>query len=657
MELRHLRYFVAVAEEGGFVRAARRLHVAQPALSRQIRDLEREVGVELIDRDPRSSRLTPGGEAVLHEARAILDRVNTAIERAGRARRGLAGRCSVCTGRLPTWNGMVAGLLTLIRRDYPMVGVDVSERVTRAQWMAIRSGKSDLGIGIAPTREFTDLESQRVATQRFDAALLPSTHALAGGAIIRLADLATSPIIAGFRLDSDHHRMCAKVARRATPPTPVLLVDTLAEAFAQIANGVGWTPFVQSLSEWAPAGTVVVPVEDLDAALVVHVIWKRGALSAVVRTVRDALLEVSRETVGDSAPVAAELPAPTPAGAAAGADSPNASYPVALEIRHLRYLLAVMSEESIGQAAVRLGITQPTLSRQMHDLERIVGVTLLERQARGAAPTEAGTEFGAAAREILDRVDAVVPEAQRAARGATGRCIVAAIPPTVVERLLASLLHRAAAELPDVRLGFVEIPTPEQPEAIVSGRIDIGICHSFTSVTPYLPRLRADRLLDDAVRCALLARDHPLANRDEISLSELGDLPFLFMPRSLYPAFYDRVMTLFATYDFRPRIEQPYEGVETTWSLARRGEGWCIGFHTSVRYPPAGLAAVRVRELNLPWGIDMLYRRDETRAMVLGVTALIRSVAVAESARWQLESSALSRGSESAAADVRAHSR
>ncbi len=649
MELRHLRYFVAVAEEGGFVRAARRLRVAQPALSRQIRDLEREVGVELVDRDPRSSRLTPGGEAVLHEARAILEQVNHAIERARRAPRGLAGRCSVCTGRLPTWNGMVAGLLTTIRRDYPMVEVAVSEAVTRVQWLAIRSGKSDLGIGIAPTREFTDLEWQRVATQRFDAALLPSTHALANRATIRLADLATEPIIAGFRLDADHHRMCVKVARRATPPTPLRLVETLADAFAQIAIGAGWTPFVQSLSEWAPSGTVVVPVEDLDTALVLNVIWKRGPLSAVVRTVRDTLLEVGREAAGESVPLVGALPAPAIAEEGAALPSSNAQFPVALEIRHLRYLLAVMSEESIGQAAVSLGITQPTLSRQMHDLERIVGVTLLERRARGAVPTDAATEFAAIAREILDRVDGLAPEAQRADRGATGRCIVATIPPAVVERLIASLLHRTAAELPDVRVGFVEIPTPLQPEAIVSGRIDIGICHSFTSVTPYLPRLRADRLVDDAVRCALLARDHPLAGRDEIALSELGDLPFLFMPRSLYPAFYDRVMTLFAAHDFRPRIEQPYEGLETTWSLARRGEGWCIGFHTSLRYPPAGLAPVRVRELNLPWGIDMLYRRDETRAMVLGVTALIRSVAVAESARWELESSALSRGPESAA--------
>ena len=647
MELRHLRYFVAVAEEGGFVRAARRLHVAQPALSRQIRDLERDVGAELVDRDLRSSRLTPAGEAVLHEAKAILGEVQNAIERAQGARRGLAGRCAICTGRLPTWNGMVAGLLMATRRDYPMVEVDVSEAVTRVQWLAVRSGKSDLGIGIAPTREFNDLEWQRLATQKFDAAMLPSTHRLARRASIRLAELSGEPIIAGFRQDCDHHGMCVKVARRVTPTTPILLVETIADAFAQIANGVGWTPFVRSLSEWAPPGVVVVPIEDLDAPLPVYAIWKRGPVSAVVSTIRETLLEVARQTVEGAAPRRVALPARTPSDDPA-AVTPNAGVPLGLELRHFRYLLAIMSEESIGQAAVRLEITQPTLSRQMRDLERIVGVPLLERRARGAVATEAGTEFAAVAKEILARIDALAPEAQRAARGASGRCVVATIPPAVVERLLASLLHRVAAELPDLRVGFVEIPTPLQPEAIASGHIDIGICNSFTTVTPYLDRLRADRLLDDAVRCALLSPDHPLAGRDEISLSELGDLPFLFMPRSLYPAFYDRIMTLFATHDFRPRIEQSYEGLETSWSLARRGEGWCIGFHTSLRYPPAGLAAVRVRELNLPWGIDMMYRRDETRAMVLGVTALIRSVAVAEAARWQLESSALGRSSDSA---------
>lgn len=643
MELRHLRYFVAVAEEGGFVRAARRLRIAQPALSRQIRDLEREIGVELIDRDPRSTRLTPGGDALLHEVRSILEQVSHSIERARQANHGLAGRCAVCGGRLPVWNGMVARLVEKIRRDYPMIELGVSDGVTRVQWMAVRTGKSDLGIGIAPTREFDDLEWQRVATAHFDAALLPESHPLAGRQSIRLADLAAEPIIAGFRLDADHHRMCVRVSRRATPPTPLILVETLTDAFAKIASGVGWTPFIRSLAEWTPSGTVMVPVEDLDATLVMNVIWKRGPLTAVVQTVRDALIDVAREALRGPPVHSGSGSGEAPTEGVVDDSSPNA-IPAALELRHLRYYLAILGEQSIGQAATKLSITQPTLSRQMHDLERIVGVALLERRTRGAVATPAGTEFAIVARQILDRVDALGSEANRAARGATGRCIVATIPPAVVERLLATLLHRVATELPDVRVGFVEIPTPKQAEALLAGHIDIGICNSFTSVTPYLARLRNDRLLDDSVRCALLAKDHPLASRMEISLSELRDLPFLFMSRSLYPSFYDRIMTVFAAHDFRPRIEQPYDGLETTWSIARRGDGWCIGFHTSLMYPPAGLAAVRVRELNLPWGIDMLYRRDETRAMVLGVTSLIRSVAVAEAARWQLESSALSRG-------------
>jgi DNA-binding transcriptional LysR family regulator len=393
-----------------------------------------------------------------------------------------------------------------------------------------------------------------------------------------------------------------------------------------------------------------VPVEDLDVTAALYVIWKRDSLSPVARTVRDTLIELARGAKPDSS----RRTARSPRRIAPESDAdhpPDARLPIALELRHLRYFLAVMSEPSIGQAAARLAITQPTLSRQMRDLERIVGVELLERRARGAVATVAGIEFATIAQRILDRVDVIAPEAHRATRGASGSCLVATIPPALVEPLLGSLLNRVATEVSDVRVGLVDIPPSEQPEALVSGRLDIAICHSFIPITPYLDRLQSDRLLDDAIRCALLARDHPLARREEITLAELGDLPFLFMPRSLYPAFYDQVLTLFAAHGFRPRIDQPYDGLETMWSLAQRGEGWCIAFHRSLRAAPAGLAAVRVRELDLPWGIDLLYRRDETRSTVLGLTRLIRSIADTESARWQSPATASSEGVGDAASD------
>jgi DNA-binding transcriptional LysR family regulator len=184
-----------------------------------------------------------------------------------------------------------------------------------------------------------------------------------------------------------------------------------------------------------------------------------------------------------------------------------------------------------------------------------------------------------------------------------------------------------AAELPDVQISMTEVPTPRQPEALLAAQIDIGVCHAFTSVTPYLRNLHRQPLLDDPANCALVAPDHPLAAQVEITLEDLANLPFLFMPRSLYPAFYDRVMTFFADRGFQPRIDQAFDGLQTTWSLARRGEGWCIGFATNLRYPPAGLAAVPVRGLEIPLGIEMLYRRDETRGAVLGVVEVIRRAA------------------------------
>src|SRR4051812_24677206 len=98
MELRHLRYLIAVAEEGSFVAAATRLAVAQPALSRQIRDLETEIGTDLFLREPSGSKLTAAGQECVRTAREILEQVSGATRRARLAEHGLIGRCVLATG-------------------------------------------------------------------------------------------------------------------------------------------------------------------------------------------------------------------------------------------------------------------------------------------------------------------------------------------------------------------------------------------------------------------------------------------------------------------------------------------------------------------------------------------------------------------------------
>src|SRR5688572_24120742 len=101
MELRHLRYLIALAEEHSFVAAAARLQLAQPALSRQIRDLEQEIGVELFVRDAAGTRLTTAGEACVLAARRILDDVRVTLDRARHAEHGLVGKCVIAAGRYP----------------------------------------------------------------------------------------------------------------------------------------------------------------------------------------------------------------------------------------------------------------------------------------------------------------------------------------------------------------------------------------------------------------------------------------------------------------------------------------------------------------------------------------------------------------------------
>ena len=620
MDLRHLRYFLAVAEERGFVRAAERLRLAQPALSRQIRDLERELGVQLVARNHRSFRITPAGESVVLAARGIREEIAQALERTQSASRGQAGRCSVCAGMVATWTGLIAELMSTVARDYPLLELGVSEGKGPVQWLAIQSGRADLGIGVKPPRSFADLESRQLVVHYFDAALVASSHRLAGRESLRLSDLATEPIVAAGDLEADHRRMCEEIAARVSPPTPIYDTDSVADAFALIAAGQAWVPFMRSLAVWVPPELAVIPVEDLHGPMSLHVISKRGTMAAVVRTVRDALVTIAREPSGRQSAAAADSNGQPH-------ELPDLTAMRALELRHLRYFLTVAEERSVGRAARRLSITQPTLSRQMHDLERMFGVQLLERQPTGVVPTAAGQTFAVDAQRILDRVAGIATDAQRAIRGASDQCVVATIPLVVTAHLIGPLVRDVASELPEAQVKFVEIPTPSQPEALVSGEIDVGICHTFTSVTPFLPQLQNYPLIDDPICCVLLPPEHPLATRDEIALAELGDFPFLFIRRSAYPALYDRTMLLFAAQQFLPHIERGSDGLQMMWSVAQRGEGWSLGFRSHLRTPPAGLVAVRARGLNLAWGIEMLARRDESSTVVLDVMDLIRRVA------------------------------
>lgn len=160
MDLKQLRYFVAVAEERNFSRAAQRLHLSQPPLSQQIAALEADLGVRLFDRTNRGATLTVAGAALYVEARAVLSRVTQLRDRVRDAGQGLTGTLAVGFVTIADY-GALPPALKAFRASWPRVEVQLHELTTDAQVQALQSGRLDLGIALGPLEE-TALSFQRL---------------------------------------------------------------------------------------------------------------------------------------------------------------------------------------------------------------------------------------------------------------------------------------------------------------------------------------------------------------------------------------------------------------------------------------------------------------------------------------------------------------
>src|SRR5215470_17467098 len=178
MELRHLRYFLAVGEEEHYGRAAQRLHVAQPALSRQIQDLEDEVGFKLFERMPRGVKLSAGGKLFLEDARRILQEVNEAAARAARVARGQSGTLRVGFTENASWRGVVPESLRRFRERQPDAELQLTPATSLEQIEALRSGRLDAGFVFNMLKGDPELDYIPVALQHVELAV-PKEHALA----------------------------------------------------------------------------------------------------------------------------------------------------------------------------------------------------------------------------------------------------------------------------------------------------------------------------------------------------------------------------------------------------------------------------------------------------------------------------------------------
>jgi len=284
MELRHLRYFVAIGEEQHYGRAARRLRVAQPALSRQIQDLEEEVGFKLFERLPRGVKLSVAGKLFLEDARRILQEISEAAVRAGRVASGRSGTLRIGFTENSSWRGVVPDSFRRFREQQPDAELQLQPEASLVQLEAIRSGRLDAGLVNFMPKSDPELNQLLVARQHVELAA-PRSHPLTRLKKVRLRDLMEAPFIWFPRRSNPafYDQLMLKcyrgglkspriVQEGVNEPTILSLVST--------GMGVGW---VLATARWrCPESVVILPVVDLNMPLTLALVWRKDNTSPLL---------------------------------------------------------------------------------------------------------------------------------------------------------------------------------------------------------------------------------------------------------------------------------------------------------------------------------------------------------------------------------------
>lgn len=242
-----------------------------------------------------------------------------------------------------------------------------------------------------------------------------------------------------------------------------------------------------------------------------------------------------------------------------------------MELRHLRYFIAVAEELHFARAAHRLGISQPPLSQQIQALEAEIGARLFNRTNRRVQLTESGRVFLADCRQILQQVDRAVQLAQQAHRGEVGELKVGFTSSAPFTSIIPSSIHAFRRQYPDVHLDLLELSSRQVVDELQKESVHIGVMR---------PLLLPDHLLAIELfrepLVAVLRKDHPLARHDRLSAAELAEEPFVFFTRGVGTALYDQVIALAQNAGFSPLIVQEVREATTIIGLVAAGLGVSI---------------------------------------------------------------------------------
>lgn len=238
-----------------------------------------------------------------------------------------------------------------------------------------------------------------------------------------------------------------------------------------------------------------------------------------------------------------------------------------MELRHMRYVIAVAEELHFGRAAERLMIAQPPLSQQIKKLEREIGVELFRRTKRRVGLTEPGRVFVEEARRTLAQADLTLRAAQRAARGEIGRLVIG-YAGSAAHYVLPRVLSRFRPRYANVEVQLREMTTAEQLPALLARQIDVGFVRPPASD----PGLEVSVLMEEPFLAAL-PRNHRLARLKRVPLTRLETERFVLFPRHLGPRLYDPIVAACQRAGFSPMVAQEAMHIPTIVSLVAAGVG------------------------------------------------------------------------------------
>ncbi|MCO2758944.1 LysR family transcriptional regulator [Pseudomonas aeruginosa] len=244
-----------------------------------------------------------------------------------------------------------------------------------------------------------------------------------------------------------------------------------------------------------------------------------------------------------------------------------------MELRHLRYFIAVAEELHFGRAAERLGISQPPLSQQIQALEEEIGARLFERTNRRVELTDAGRLFLDESRQVLAQVDKAVLLARRAHLGELGELKIGFTSSAPFTSTIPSSIHAFRKAYPGVHLDLQEMSSRQVLKALFEESLQVGVIRPLA-----LPDAVHWMELFREPLVAVLRADHPLAagSEDGLAIAALAEEPFVFFPRSYGTGLYDQVIALTRQAGFSPRIAQEASEAMTIIGLVSAGLGVSI---------------------------------------------------------------------------------